>query len=147
MPYKKFPFNFGVNCGNNHTFTFFRGSLKQVNFQKLFLCNDHICSDPTFMGWVYVKVFRLKYEILGTYFYNLIVFIMTTFLWDCQIIWYLYAGFMTIILCSVHSTLIHEICVFSWNVLWKLQLDLWNTNHKFLNWTLNCRCAGILSLM
>ena len=63
---------------------------------------------------------------------------MFSILWQYRIIWYLFAGFKTITLCSVHS--IYD----SWNMffllkydLWKLQLESWNTNHESLNRTLN----------
>ena len=57
-------------------------------------------------------------------------------LWHCQIMWYLFVGFKTITLCSVH-------CCRSWNMCfllkydpWKLQLYSWNMNPESLDQTL-----------
>ena len=60
-------------------------------------------------------------------------------LWHCQIIWYLFAGFKAIILCSVHSRWFVKYVFLLKYDSWKLQLESWNTNHKLLNRTLRCQ--------
>ena len=57
-------------------------------------------------------------------------------LWQSKILWFLFAGFKSIILCLFT-------CYDLWNThflpkyrSWKLQLESWNLNHEQLNWTL-----------
>ena len=51
----------------------------------------------------------------------------------CQIIWYLFASFEAITLCSLHSTWLVK---YVFSDAWKLQLESRNTNHELLNRTL-----------
>ena len=59
-------------------------------------------------------------------------------LWQYRIIWHLFAGFKTIILCSVHSAWFVKMYFLLKYGSWKPQLESWNTNHESLNWTLKC---------
>ena len=59
-------------------------------------------------------------------------------LWPCRVIWFLFEGFKTIILCSIVCRLMFHSLYDSWNIWillkyssWKLQLESWNTNHEF----------------
>ena len=66
----------------------------------------------------------------------------------CQIIWYLFAGFKAMILCSVHSIWFVKCFLLNYD-LWKLQLESWNTNHESLYQTLkkNIESAQIINYM
>ena len=57
-------------------------------------------------------------------------------LWQYQIVWYLFAGFKTIILCSVPLYDLSNTCFLLRYDSWKLQLESWNTNHESLNQTM-----------
>ena len=50
----------------------------------------------------------------------------------CRIIWYLFSGFKTIILCSVHPKWFVKMYLLLKYGSWKLQQELWNTNHNLL---------------
>ena len=52
------------------------------------------------------------------------------------IIWYLFVGFMTIILRSLHYIRFLKICFLLKYGSWKPQLESRNSNQKSLNWTL-----------
>ena len=59
------------------------------------------------------------------------------------IIWYLFVGFKTIILCSVHSIHFMKYVLSAKYGLWKGKVESWNMNHKLLNQILmlawNCK--------
>ena len=58
-------------------------------------------------------------------------------LWHCWMIWYLFARFKTVILCSGHFVWFVKYVFFLLKYdSWKLQLESWNTNHESLNRTL-----------
>ena len=50
-------------------------------------------------------------------------------------IWYLFAGFKTGILCSGHAIWFVKYVFLLKYDLWKLRLESWNTNHESLNRT------------
>ena len=57
-------------------------------------------------------------------------------LWHCQITWYLFAGFKTIILFFFTVSDLSNTCFLQKYGLWKLQLNSWNTNDELINQTL-----------
>ena len=76
------------------------------NFTKYFCgarVNEIVNNCPAFAIcylWVIKKTFALK---KNRWSWNLSIRIMKIKSWHCQIIWYLFAGFKTIIFCSVQS--------------------------------------------